>query len=70
MLKPILYCHNAGHSNNPCGPFVNCQEFDNKAAVYDDHLLFPSIALSNDIKKIVVLLTAESSNNSIQLNIR
>ena len=48
------------------GLFVNCQELYNKAAVYDDHLLFLSIALSNNIKKIVVLLPAESSNNSIQ----
>ena len=39
---------------------------DNKATVYDDHLSFPSIVLSNAINKIVVLLTAESSNNNIQ----
>ena len=39
---------------------------DNQATVYDDHLFFPSIALSNAINKIVVLLTAESSNNNIQ----
>ena len=39
---------------------------DNKATVCDDHLFFLSIALSNAINKIVVLLTAESSNNNIQ----
>jgi hypothetical protein len=39
---------------------------DNSVAVYDDHLFFLSIALSNAIKRIVVLLTSESSNNSIQ----
>ncbi len=39
---------------------------DNKATVYDDHLFFPLIALSNAVNKIVVLLTAESSNNNIQ----
>ena len=39
---------------------------DNKATVYDDHLSFPSIVLSNTINKIVVLLTAESGNNNIQ----
>ena len=38
----------------------------NKATVYDNHLFFPLIALINAIKKCVVLLTAESSNNSIQ----
>jgi len=39
---------------------------DNKATECDDHLFFPSIALSNAINKIVVLLTAENSNNNIQ----
>ena len=39
---------------------------DNNVAVYNDHVFFPSIALSNAIKKIVVLLTSKSSNNSIQ----
>ncbi len=39
---------------------------DNQATIYDDHLVFPSIALNNAINKIVVLLTAESSNNNIQ----
>ncbi len=43
---------------------------DNNVAVYDDHLFFPLIALSNAIKKIVVLLTSESSNNIIQQIIR
>ncbi len=39
---------------------------DNNIAMYDDHLFFPSIALSDAIKRIVVLLTSEISNNSIQ----
>ncbi len=39
---------------------------NNNVAVYDNHLFFPSIMLSDAIKKIVVLLTSESSNNSIQ----
>jgi hypothetical protein len=38
---------------------------DNKGAVYNNHLFFLLIALSDAIKKIVVLLTSESSNNSI-----
>ncbi len=39
---------------------------DNDVAVYNDHLFFPSIALSDAIKKTVELLTSKSSNNSIQ----
>jgi hypothetical protein len=39
---------------------------NNSVAVYEDHLLFPSVALSNAIKRIVVLLTSESCKNSIQ----
>ncbi len=39
---------------------------DNSVTVYDDHLLFLSIALSDAKKKIVVLLTSKSSNNSIR----
>jgi hypothetical protein len=35
---------------------------DNKATLYNDHLFFLSIVLRKDIKKIVVLLTAESNN--------
>ncbi len=67
MLKPIWYRHNADHSNNLCGPFCQLpKNSDNQATVYDDHLFFPSIALNNAINKIVVLLTAESSNNDIQ----
>jgi len=67
MLKPIWYCHNADHNNNPCGPFLSiAKNNDNKATVCDDHLFFPSIVLSNAINKIVVLLTAEHSNNNIQ----
>jgi hypothetical protein len=43
---------------------------DNNVVVYDNHLFFPLIALNEAIKKIVVLLTSESSKNNIQLNIR
>ncbi len=39
---------------------------NNNIAVYNNHLFFPSIALSNAINRNVVLLTSESSNNSIQ----
>jgi hypothetical protein len=39
---------------------------DNNIAIYDDHLFFPLIMLSNAINRIVVLLTSESSKNSIQ----
>jgi hypothetical protein len=39
---------------------------DNNVAVYNYHLSFPSIALSNAIKTVVVLLASEISNNSIQ----
>jgi hypothetical protein len=39
---------------------------DNKVSVYDDHPFFPSIALSNAIKRIALLLTTHSSNNIIQ----
>ncbi len=39
---------------------------DYNAAIYNNHLFFLLITLSNAIKKIVVLLTSESSNNSIQ----
>ncbi len=39
---------------------------DNNAYIYDNHLFFPSIVLSNAIKRIVVLLTTNSSNNIIQ----
>ncbi len=39
---------------------------DNTATIYNDHLFFPLIALIDAIKKIVVLLTSENSNNSIQ----
>jgi hypothetical protein len=35
---------------------------DNNVAVYDAHLFFPSIALSNAIKRIVVLLTSQVSD--------
>ncbi len=52
-----------GHNNKPCRPFVNCQNNDN-------NVFFLSIALSNTINRIVLLLTTNSSNNSIQLNIR
>ncbi len=46
------------------------KNYDNKATVYDDHLFFSSIALSNAINKIVVLLTAESSNKNIEYKYR
>jgi hypothetical protein len=39
---------------------------DNNVGVYNNHLFFLSITLSDAIKKIEVLLTSESSNNSIQ----
>ncbi len=55
-----------GHNNKPCGPIVIAMSKDNKVTVYDDHLFFPLIALSNAIKQIVLLLTTNSSNNSIQ----
>ncbi len=48
------------------GLFSIAKSNDNKAIVYNDHLFFLSIVLSNTINKIVVLLTAESSNNNIQ----
>jgi hypothetical protein len=39
---------------------------DNSVTMYDDHLLFPSIAMSDTIKRILLLLTTNSSNNSIR----
>ncbi len=39
---------------------------DNNVTVYDDNFFSLLIALSDAIKKIVVLSTFESSNNSIQ----
>jgi hypothetical protein len=38
---------------------------DNILALYNDHLFMPSIALSDAIKRSVVLLTTNSSNNII-----
>ncbi len=55
-----------GHNNKLCEPLSIAKSNDNNVAVDNDHLLFPLIALSNAIKKIVVLLTSEISNNSIQ----
>ncbi len=59
-----------GHNNKPCRPFSIAKSKYNNVAVYVDDIFFPLIALIDAIKRIVVLLTSESSNNSIQLNIR
>ncbi len=39
---------------------------NNNVALYDNHLFLPLIALSDTVKKILVLLTTNSSNNIIQ----
>ncbi len=39
---------------------------DNNVALYKDQLFLLSIALSDAINRIVLLLTSESSDNSIQ----
>ncbi len=43
---------------------------NNNIPLYNDHLFFPLIALSNAIKRIVVSLTTHSSSNIIQYIIR
>ncbi len=54
---------------NCMGLLLIANSKDNNVVVYNDHLIFPLIALSNATKTIVVLLTSKSSNNSIQQNI-
>ncbi len=48
------------------GLLLNAKSNDNNLAPYNDHLFLPLIALSNTVKRILVLLTSESSNNIIQ----
>jgi hypothetical protein len=38
----------------------------NNVALYNNHLFLPLIVLSNAVKRNIVLLTSESSNNIIQ----
>ncbi len=53
-------------TTNHVGILSIANKSNNNVAVYDDHLLCPSIVLSNTIKRIVLLLATNSSNNSIQ----
>ncbi len=48
------------------GPLSIAKSKDNDVAVYNNHPIFLLIALSNTVKRIVLLLTTNSSNNSIQ----
>ena len=66
MLKPIWYCHNAGHSNNPCGLYVNCQEQRQQSRRIQQSSILSVDCDEQRHQKDVVLLTAESGNNSIQ----
>ncbi len=53
---------------SPVGLLLIAKSNNNNIALYDNHLFFPLIALSDTIKRILVLLTTNSSNNIIQQN--
>jgi hypothetical protein len=53
-------------TTNHVGLLLIAKSKDNNIAMYNNHLIFPLIALSDAIKNIVVLSTSESSSNSIQ----
>ncbi len=62
--RPSRWCQ--AITTSRVGLLLIAKSKDNNVTVYNNHVFFPLIMLSNTIKKVVVLLTSESSNNSIQ----